>query len=114
MVAYYLWPPMAVALIVASASWRRLAATSAVVTAVTFASQVKWHGPWSWWTPMIIGLGLVIAAAGRSAAPGAARPVGTMPRMRFAIAIPQFYRDGEFDPEASGLLSVPRGRARLR
>ena len=57
MVAYYLWPVLAVALVAAVRSWPRLAATSVVATIITFGSQVSWRGPWSWWTPMIAGLG---------------------------------------------------------
>lgn len=60
MVAYYLWPPLAVALIAASRSWARLIATSVTAATVTFVSEVSWHGPWSWWAPMIAGLGLAL------------------------------------------------------
>lgn len=60
MVAYYLWPPLAVALIAASRNWARLVATSVTAATVTFVSQVSWHGPWSWWAPMIAGLGLAL------------------------------------------------------
>ena len=60
MVAYYLWPALAVALIPASRSWPRLAATSAAVIGVTFAAQAPWRDPWSWWVPMIAGLALVL------------------------------------------------------
>jgi hypothetical protein len=62
-VAYYLWPALAVALIAASVSWRSLAATSFAATAVTLASQLSWHGLWSWWCPMIAGLALTLFAA---------------------------------------------------
>ena len=47
MVAYYLWPVLAVALIAAVRSWPRLAATSVAAVTITFVSQVTWHGPWS-------------------------------------------------------------------
>jgi hypothetical protein len=59
-VAYYLWPALAVALIAASVSWRTLAATSFAASAVTLASQLPWHGAWSWWSPMIAGLALTL------------------------------------------------------
>jgi hypothetical protein len=60
MVAYYLWPALAVALIPAARSWPRLAATSAAVIGLTFAAQAPWRDPWSWWVPMIAGLALVL------------------------------------------------------
>jgi len=63
MVCYYLWPALAVALIAASPSWPRLAATSAATTALTFASQLPWKSPWTWWAPMIAGLVLALFLA---------------------------------------------------
>jgi hypothetical protein len=63
MVAYYLWPALAVALVAAVRSWPRLVATSVVAAVITFASQVSWHGPWSWWSAMIAGLGLTLFCA---------------------------------------------------
>ena len=63
MVAYYLWPVLAVALVAAVRSWPRLAATSVAATIITFGSQVSWRGPWSWWTAMIAGLALTLVCA---------------------------------------------------
>jgi hypothetical protein len=63
MVAYYLWPVLAVAVIAAVSSWPRLAATSLVVTVITFASQVYWRGPWAWYAPMIAGLAVTLLLA---------------------------------------------------
>jgi hypothetical protein len=63
MVAYYLWPALAVALIAASPSWPRLIATSVTVTTLTFASQLSWRSPWTWWAPMIAGLALTLFLA---------------------------------------------------
>jgi hypothetical protein len=60
MVAYYLWPPLAVALIAASGSWSRLIPASIAATALTLVSQLTWYGPWSWWAPMIAGLALTL------------------------------------------------------
>ena len=84
MVAYYLWPVFAVALIPAARSWPRLAATSAAVIGLTIAAQAPWRDPWSWWVPMITGLALVlwlarvpqapVADQQPRAAPAAARP----------------------------------------
>jgi hypothetical protein len=63
MVAYYLWPPLAVALIAACADWARLLRTAAVVVALTFFSQIWWRNPWAWWTPMVAGLILALYLA---------------------------------------------------
>jgi hypothetical protein len=63
MVAYYLWPALAVALIAASPSWPRLIATSAAAVALTYASQLSWRSPWTWWAPMIAGLALTLFLA---------------------------------------------------
>jgi hypothetical protein len=63
MVAYYLWPPLAVALIAASRHWSRLVPTGCAVVWLTFFSQTRWHNPWSWWTPMVAGLALTLFLA---------------------------------------------------
>jgi hypothetical protein len=60
MVAYYLWPPLAVALIPASRDWTRLLSTGITAVVLTFFSQIRWHNPWSWWTPMIVLLALTL------------------------------------------------------
>ena len=60
MVAYYLWPPLAVALAAAARDWSRLLPTGCVAVVLTFFSQVQWRNPWSWWTPMVIGLALAL------------------------------------------------------
>lgn len=60
MVAYYLWPPLAVALIAASRDWARLLPVGVVAIVLTFFSQVQWHNPWAWWVPMITLLGLAL------------------------------------------------------
>ncbi|HEY6278149.1 MAG TPA: hypothetical protein VIX86_17675 [Streptosporangiaceae bacterium] len=63
MVAYYLWPPLALVLIPAAANWLSLITTSVIAGLLTFVSQVSWRGPWSWWVPMITGLALALLAA---------------------------------------------------
>ena len=63
MVAFYLWPVLAVALVTASVTWPRLVATTAVVVTVTFASQVSWRSPWTWWLPMVAGLAVTLLLA---------------------------------------------------
>ena len=64
MVAFYLWPPLAVALVVAARSRRRLVCTSVVVAAVTLGSQSSWRSPWGWWGFMVAGLALTLFFAG--------------------------------------------------
>jgi hypothetical protein len=60
MVAYYLWPPLAVALAAAARDWSRLLPAGCAAVGLTFFSQVQWHDPWSWWTPMVAGLALTL------------------------------------------------------
>jgi hypothetical protein len=63
MVAYYLWPPLALALITASRYWTRLIGAGITAIVLTFFSQTQWHNPWSWWTPMITVLALTLLFA---------------------------------------------------
>jgi hypothetical protein len=63
MVAYYLWPPLALALIPASRDWTRLLGAGTTAVVLTFFSQIHWHNPWSWWTPMIAVLALTLLLA---------------------------------------------------
>jgi hypothetical protein len=60
MVSYYLWPPLAVALAAAARDWSRLLPVGCTAVGLTFFSQVQWHNPWSWWTPMVAGLALAL------------------------------------------------------
>jgi len=62
-VAYYLWPAMAVALVVAAESWTRLVPAAVVATVLTFVSQGAWHGIWTWWAPMTALLALTLLCA---------------------------------------------------
>jgi hypothetical protein len=63
MVAYYLWPVLAVAVIAAARSWARLVATSVLAMVITFASLASWRGPWAWYAPMIAGLAVTLFLA---------------------------------------------------
>lgn len=56
MVPYYPWPVLALALIPAALSWRRLIWASVVASAVTGLAQGPWHNVWLWWLPVIAGL----------------------------------------------------------
>ena len=60
MVSYYLWPPLAVALAAAASDWSRLLPVGCTTVGLTFFSQVQWHNPRSWWTPMVAGLALAL------------------------------------------------------
>jgi hypothetical protein len=71
MVAYYLWPVLAVALVAATSSWQRLVATSVAAVGLTAGSQVSWHGPWAWWATMTAGLAITLSCA-RLPLPGGA------------------------------------------
>jgi hypothetical protein len=64
MVASYLWPALAVALIASTRNWRRLIPTAVVAVAVTFGSQSSWRSPWGWWAFMVAGLALALFFAG--------------------------------------------------
>jgi hypothetical protein len=60
MVAYYIWPVLAVALIPAARRWPHLLPTAAVTSTLTFVSQATWRGEWAWWTPMVAGLAVTL------------------------------------------------------
>jgi hypothetical protein len=62
-VAYYLWPALAVALVVASESWSRLLPAGIVAAVLTGVSQTTWHGIWTWWAPMMFLLALTLLFA---------------------------------------------------
>ena len=61
--AYYLWPAVAVVLIAAARTWSRLTPAALAATALTFTSQIAWHGAWAWWAPMMVLLALTLGFA---------------------------------------------------
>jgi hypothetical protein len=63
MVAYYLWPSLAIALSTSAATWSGLLTTSAVAATITFAAQSTWRGPWTWWAPLFALLCLTLYLA---------------------------------------------------
>ncbi len=63
MVAYYVWPALAVALASATARWSRLVAAAVFSSALTFLAQLPWPGRWGWWAMVLAGLFLVLTAA---------------------------------------------------
>ena len=71
MVSYYVWPPLAVALVAASRDWIRLIPATATAVVLTFLAQGSWRNPWVWWTPVVVVLGLTLAAARPARSPAA-------------------------------------------
>jgi hypothetical protein len=71
MVSYYVWPPLAVALVAASRNWLRLIPASVTAIVLTFLAQGSWRNPWIWWTPVVVVLGLTLAAARPARSPAA-------------------------------------------
>jgi hypothetical protein len=63
MVSYYPWPALAVALIPAALTWRRLIAASAVAGGLTAAAQGPSHDVRIWWVPLAAGLAILLALA---------------------------------------------------
>jgi hypothetical protein len=71
MVSYYVWPPLAVALVAASRDWIRLIPATVTATVLTFLAQGSWRNPWVWWTPVVVVLGLTLAASRPARSPAA-------------------------------------------
>jgi hypothetical protein len=71
MVSYYVWPPLAVALVAASRDWIRLLPATVTVTVLTFLAQASWRNPWVWWTPMVLVLALTLAVSKPARSPAA-------------------------------------------
>jgi len=59
---YYLWPPLALAFVLVVRRWPRFAVACAASAALTWWSY-RHIGPWEWWLPVVILLGVVVAAA---------------------------------------------------
>jgi hypothetical protein len=63
MVAYYPWPPLALALIAASRSWVRMVIAGSVATTLTFVTQAAWRNTWGWYAMVVVGLAVALWAA---------------------------------------------------
>jgi hypothetical protein len=63
MVAYYPWPPLALALIAASRSWVRMLIAGSVATTLTFVTQDSWRNTWGWYAMVVVGLAVALWAA---------------------------------------------------
>ena len=59
---YYLWPPLALLLVVGARDWRRFVLTGALAASLTVASY-RHTGPWSYWLPIVFLLGVSLAAS---------------------------------------------------
>jgi hypothetical protein len=71
MVSYYVWPPLAVALVAASRDWIRLLPATVTVSVLTFLAQGSWRNPWVWWTPIVFVLALTLAVSRPARSPAA-------------------------------------------
>ena len=71
MTAYYIWPALAVGLVVAARASRRRFAV-AVVAAVVATVCAQWHLAWlAWWAIDVVGLTVLLVAAVRPEPPAA-------------------------------------------
>jgi hypothetical protein len=57
---YYLWPPLAIAVVLAARSPARLALSAAAAAPITWWSY-RFLGPWTWWAPIVAGLVVILA-----------------------------------------------------
>ena len=71
MVSYYVWPPLAVALVAASRDWIRLLPATVTISVLTFLAQGSWRNPWVWWTPIVLVLALTLAVSRPARSPTA-------------------------------------------
>jgi hypothetical protein len=72
MVAYYIWPTLAVALVVsARRSQTRFAAACGLAAYATVSAARQWQGEWAWWSVLLlcVGMVLVLAWPGREGGP---------------------------------------------
>ena len=108
MVSYYVWPPLAVALVAAPRDWIRLLPATATAIVLTFLAQGSWRNPWVWWTPVVVVLGLTLSSRPRDLP-------GHRPRRccqsRGSSSSPTA-RHEAISPADSGVTGAPRGRAR--
>ncbi len=83
---YYLWPPLALAFVVAGRSRWRLGATSVVAAAVTWYSY-RDTGPWEWWLPVTLLLvtAVLLARPGRRPIPDREAPAEVLERVPVGI-----------------------------
>jgi hypothetical protein len=68
---YYLWPPLAIILVLSARNWRRF-----LIAIVSAALMTVWSyrhtGPWAWWLPIVILLAVALASAFPTKRTGAA------------------------------------------
>jgi len=64
MVAYYIWPALALALVVAARATRaRFAAACALSSFATMFALLGWQGEWAWWSVLVVCIGTTLVAA---------------------------------------------------
>lgn len=63
MVAYYIWAGIGVGLVAAVTSWWRIIPAATLGIGLTCFCNVWWHGHWSWWSVIVVGLALLLTAA---------------------------------------------------
>jgi hypothetical protein len=74
MVAYYIWPVLAVALVVAARGTRiRFAATCALSTFATLFEVHNWRHGWGWWAILVTCIAAMLLAAWPAGAPSRRR-----------------------------------------
>lgn len=86
MVSYYIWPGIAVALVAASRSWRRLIPTAALGIGITCFCNVWWHGEWSWWSVIVVTLAAILLASRPNGSLAKATGQGNRSRRRVGSA----------------------------
>lgn len=59
---FYLWPPLAFGLVTVAAGRRRVASASVAAALLTWWSY-RSVGPWEWWLPVVLLLGVVVVSA---------------------------------------------------
>jgi hypothetical protein len=59
---YYLWPPLAIILLLSARDWRRFLTSTIAAAAMTVWSY-RHTGPWLWWLPIVILLAVGLATA---------------------------------------------------
>jgi hypothetical protein len=97
MVAYYVWPALAVALVAASECRSRFLPVCIAAIAVTLAAQLDWRGAWGWWALMVAGLAATLYLSRRSQPALVPRPLASGAPLRAGALRAG---DDEIHPEA--------------
>ncbi len=61
MVCYYIWPALAVGLVLAArSSWTRFVAVCAISSFATVFALSSWRSEWGWWSVLIVCVGTIL------------------------------------------------------